>query len=143
MYKIGEFSKKVDISIRTLRYYDEYGVLVPNKVDKLTGYRFYDEANLQECELIKLLKSVNFTLEEIKKYKRNLSAEVLDTKGLELLNEIKTLRKKYNIIKGMQTNKEIYAKVYKKEDNESANKVLKLYKKERKKNEKNDNRKNT
>lgn len=38
MYKIGDFSKIVDIPVRTLRYYAEYGVLVPSEIDKFTGY---------------------------------------------------------------------------------------------------------
>ena len=65
MYKIGEFSKIVDIPVRTLRYYDEYGILKPSEVDNFTGYRYYTDNNVIECEIIKLLKSVNFTLEEI------------------------------------------------------------------------------
>ena len=55
MYKIGDFSKIVDIPVRTLRYYAEYGVLVPSEIDKFTGYKYYSEANIIECELISLL----------------------------------------------------------------------------------------
>ena len=40
MYKIGDFSKIVDIPVRTLRYYAEYGVLVPSEIDKFTGYKY-------------------------------------------------------------------------------------------------------
>ena len=69
MYKIGEFSKIVDIPVRTLRYYDEYGILKPSEVDNFTGYRYYSDENILECHLIKLLKSLDFTLEEISKYK--------------------------------------------------------------------------
>ena len=68
MYKIGDFSKIVDIPVRTLRYYAEYGVLVPSEIDKFTGYKYYSEANVIECELIKLLKSLDFTLDEIIEY---------------------------------------------------------------------------
>ena len=46
MYKIGDFSKIVDIPVRTLRYYAEYGVLVPSEIDKFTGYKYYSEANI-------------------------------------------------------------------------------------------------
>ena len=38
-YKIGEFSKLVGISVKTLRYYDECGVLKPSKIDTFTGCR--------------------------------------------------------------------------------------------------------
>lgn len=45
MYKIGEFSKLVGIPIRTLRYYDDYGILKPSITDNFTGYRYYNEDN--------------------------------------------------------------------------------------------------
>lgn len=77
MYKIGEFSKIVDIPVRTLRFYDEYGVLQPSEIDDFTGYRYYNDANIIECELIKLLKSLDFTLEEIIDYKDCLDEEII------------------------------------------------------------------
>ena len=57
MYKIGDFSKIVGIPIRTLRFYDQYKVLQPSVVDNFTGYRYYSEENIIECEMIKLLKA--------------------------------------------------------------------------------------
>ena len=48
MYKIGEFSKIVDIPVRTLRYYAEYGVLIPNEVDTFTGYKYYDDERIRK-----------------------------------------------------------------------------------------------
>lgn len=41
MFKIGEFSKLTQVSIRMLRYYDEIGLLRPASVDLSTGYRMY------------------------------------------------------------------------------------------------------
>ena len=57
LYKIGEFSKTVNLPIKTLRYYDEYGLLEPSYVDEFTGYRYYNDTNISECKLIILLKS--------------------------------------------------------------------------------------
>lgn len=62
MYRIGEFSKMTDLSIRTLRYYDSIGLLIPYEIDRFTGYRYYTDDNLSEVYLIKLLRSVNFIL---------------------------------------------------------------------------------
>lgn len=95
MYKIGELSKIVDIPIKTLRYYDEYGILHPAKIDNFTGYRYYDDESVIECELIKMLKAVNFTLEEIKQYKENFNEEILLNKQQEITEEIEYLKKKY------------------------------------------------
>lgn len=101
MYKIGELSKIVDIPVKTLRYYDEYGILHPSKIDDFTGYRYYDDNNVLDCELIKLLKSVNFTLEEIKEYKENYNPDVLKNKQQEIIEEINFLNKKIDRISSM------------------------------------------
>lgn len=88
MYKIGDFSKIVDIPVRTLRYYAEYGVLVPSEVDEFTGYKYYSESNIIECELIKLLKSLDFTLDEIIEYKDKIDEEILEKKKIEIEERI-------------------------------------------------------
>ncbi|HHY99593.1 MAG TPA: MerR family DNA-binding transcriptional regulator, partial [Tissierellia bacterium] len=41
MYRIGEFSKMSKTTIKTLRYYDEIGLLKPQETDKFIGYRLY------------------------------------------------------------------------------------------------------
>lgn len=102
MYKIGEFSKIVDIPVRTLRFYDEYGVLQPSEIDDFTGYRYYNDANIIECELIKLLKSLDFTLEEIIDYKDCLDEEIIIKKKREIEERIYLLRKKYERLSIMQ-----------------------------------------
>ena len=87
MYKIGEFAKIVGIPVRTLRFYDQYGVLRPSIVDNFTGYRYYDEENIVECEMIKLLKSLDFTLEEIIKYRDCLNEDIINKKKEEILKQ--------------------------------------------------------
>jgi len=39
--KIGEFSKMMQVTVKTLRHYELMGILLPCKVDNLTGYRYY------------------------------------------------------------------------------------------------------
>jgi len=41
MFKIGDFSRISQVSVKTLRYYDEIGLLRPAQVDRFTGYRYY------------------------------------------------------------------------------------------------------
>ena len=94
LYKIGEFSKIVNLPIKTLRYYDEYGLLEPSYVDEFTGNRYYNDTNISECKLIILLKSLDFTLEEISNCKDNLTAEVIIAKIKELNDKIDLLTKK-------------------------------------------------
>ena len=40
--QIKEFAIATGVSIRTIHYYDEIGLLTPAYVDKITGYRYYD-----------------------------------------------------------------------------------------------------
>lgn len=102
MYRIGEFAKIVDIPVRTLRFYDQYGVLQPSDIDRFTGYRYYTDENILECELIKLLKSVDFTLEEIILYKNNLTNDVLGRKQQEIKQQIELLNNKYKRLSVMK-----------------------------------------
>ena len=51
--RIGDFSNIVGISIKTIRFYEEKGLIKPAYIDKYTGYRYYDENNKEQL-LIKL-----------------------------------------------------------------------------------------
>ena len=95
MYKIGELSKIVDISIKTLRYYDEIGILLPAHIDQFTGYRYYDDESILNIEMIKSLKSVNFTLQEIKEYMINKDDKLFLNKQEEIKKEIRFLEERY------------------------------------------------
>ena len=59
MYRIGEFSKITNLSIRTLRYYNDIGLLIPEEVDLFTNYRYYGKRNLEDVKIIKELKSID------------------------------------------------------------------------------------
>ena len=107
MYKIGEFSKIVYIPVRTLRYYAEYGVLVPSDIDSFTGYKYYSDDNVLEAKIIKLLKSLDFTLDEIIECKDNISTEVLERKKSEIKDKINLLKLKYQKLTFMQEELEI------------------------------------
>lgn len=65
MFKIGEFSKLAQVSIRMLRYYDEVGLLKPDTVDKFTGYRMYSANQLPILNKIIYLRDSGFNISEI------------------------------------------------------------------------------
>ncbi|MGE5527934.1 MAG: MerR family transcriptional regulator, partial [Patescibacteria group bacterium] len=67
MLKIGDFSRLTFVSIKTLRYYDEFGLLPPVKVDEFTGYRYYTAEQLPRLNRILALKDLGLSLEEIRK----------------------------------------------------------------------------
>lgn len=63
-YGIGEVAQKLQVSTRTLRYYDQKGLLKPTKADN--GYRFYSESQIQQLQLIIYLKGLGFSLAKIR-----------------------------------------------------------------------------
>ena len=94
LYKIGDFAKKLNVSVRTLRYYDEINLFKPIKLDLFTNYRYYSGQQIKEFEILKFLQEAGFSLEEIKKYKNNFTDEVMLQKKTEILNEIALLKEK-------------------------------------------------
>ena len=98
MYKIGEFSKLTGLSIRTLRYYNDIGILVPEEVNIFTNYRYYGDKNLEDARLIGELKEAGFSLDEIMDNWNKFSDDLFVKKREELYkqmedveNEIKKL----------------------------------------------------
>lgn len=64
--KIGDFSRLSRVPIKTLRYYDEIGLLVPSQVDTFTSYRHYSFEQLPRLNRILALKDLGLSLEQIK-----------------------------------------------------------------------------
>ncbi len=65
MLKIGDFSRLSQVPIKTLRYYDEMGLLAPVEVDRFTGYRYYSVSQLPRLNRLLALKELGFSLEQI------------------------------------------------------------------------------
>lgn len=63
--QIKEFADYTGVSVRTLHYYDEIGLLKPARVDSLTGYRFYDENSLLRMQEILFYRELDFSLKRI------------------------------------------------------------------------------
>ncbi|MCC3866781.1 MerR family transcriptional regulator [Terrisporobacter mayombei] len=109
MLSIGEFSKICKVSTKTLRYYDEIGLIYPDKINCDNGYRYYSIDQLKKMLFIERLKSYDFSLKEIKdilqleenQVEEHLSL-VLKEKKKEIENKIyafeNTLNQIYNDI---------------------------------------------
>lgn len=63
--QINEFAKLTGVSVRTLHYYDEIGLLKPAFVDEQNGYRFYDENSLLRMQEILFYRELDFPLKSI------------------------------------------------------------------------------
>ena len=89
--QIKEFAELTGVSVRTLHYYDETGLLKPAFVDKQTGYRHYDEASLLRMQEILFYRELDFPLKAIGEM---LSAEDHDRqKALSDQKHLLTLKK--------------------------------------------------
>ena len=67
MFGIGAFARLAQVSIRTLRYYDELGLLQPAQVDRWTSYRGYSAGQMARLNRILALRDLGFPLEDIKR----------------------------------------------------------------------------
>jgi DNA-binding transcriptional MerR regulator len=65
MLKIGDFSRLCQVGIKTLRHYDEIGLLRPASIDPLTNHRFYSLDQLPRIHRIVVLKELGLSLEQI------------------------------------------------------------------------------
>ena len=89
--RIKEFAKLTGVSVRTLHYYDEIGLLTPAFVDKSTGYRYYDEQSILRMQEILFYRELDFSLKRIGEI---LSSPNYDTrKSLEEQKILLTLKK--------------------------------------------------
>jgi DNA-binding transcriptional MerR regulator len=77
MFSIGEFARMGTVSIRTLRHYDEIGLLHPAQVDPVTGYRSYSADQLGQLNRIIALKDLGFSLTQTAKLLSGITLEEL------------------------------------------------------------------
>lgn len=96
-YRIGDFSLLTRLTVKTLHFYHQEGLLVPQRVDPATGYRWYAEAQVHRAGLISFLKTAGFTLGEIKAILAECHDDAdlegfIDRKSLELDRRIRELR---------------------------------------------------
>ena len=63
---IGEVAKLSNISIQTLRYYDQINLFKPFEINTSNNYRYYQNTQLYYLDIIKSLKYLGLSLEEVK-----------------------------------------------------------------------------
>jgi DNA-binding transcriptional MerR regulator len=81
LFTIGEFSKVTGLTVKTLRFYHEQGLLSPTAIDQETGYRYYDETRIETARIITELRRLDFSLAEIGEILRSCAddADLLDS----------------------------------------------------------------
>lgn len=89
--QIKEFAELTGVSVRTLHYYDETGLLKPAFVDGQTGYRHYDETSLLRMQEILFYRELDFSLKTISELLSSANHDRL--KALEEQKHLLTLKK--------------------------------------------------
>lgn len=79
-YKIKKLANIAGVSVRTLHHYDQLGLLKPDFISD-SGYRFYNQKNLEQLQQILFFKELDFSLKEIKEIMDNPSFD--HSKALE------------------------------------------------------------
>lgn len=99
LFKIGEFSRLSHLTVKTLRFYEKEGLLIPDKVDSLSSYRYYSTSSLEEACRIKAFRQLGLSIEEIKRIKQGEDLkEILKHKSDELIKEKEFIESKISIL---------------------------------------------
>ncbi|MDF2542444.1 MAG: peptidase BlaR1 [Herbinix sp.] len=105
--RIGEFAEICDTKISVLRHYDKEGLLLPEFIDRITGYRYYSANQVVDFKKITALKQAGFSLKEIKSIlsKSDNTKVILDNisrKKTELMRLLSNLEEAKNIMLGAE-----------------------------------------
>ncbi|MEA4912782.1 MAG: MerR family transcriptional regulator [Oscillospiraceae bacterium] len=99
MYRIGEFSKLCRTTLKTLRYYDEVGLLKPAYVDEASAYRFYTDNQIEALRRIQLLREIGLSIAEIHQILDGCpQQDILNNKRQSLQRDIYGLVRRINQI---------------------------------------------
>ena len=104
MLKIGEFAKIFNVTIKTIRFYEEKELLKPCYIDKYSGYRYYDDENIKQMNQILYLKKLGFSLEEIKSNWNHFNNEVMLNKKKELEQKLENINESIKKIDYLRSN---------------------------------------
>ena len=89
MFRIGEFSKMGKTTVKTLRFYNEIGLLKPEAVDPFTDYRLYTTNQLIKLHKIVSLRQAGLSIDEIKQILSGSDAQsILEKRKTEILATI-------------------------------------------------------
>lgn len=99
MLRIGEFSNLSHLTVKTLRFYEKEGLLIPASIDKRTGYRFYETSQLEDAAKIKSYRQLDLSIDEIKAILDGINAKViLEEKAKSLKTQKETINVRLSII---------------------------------------------
>lgn len=80
LFRIGDVAKLFHLSVSSLRHYEEEGLLIPEYIDKNTGYRYYSTRQFEVLNTIRYLRALDMPLSEITDFLQNRDIELIEEK---------------------------------------------------------------
>ena len=115
--KIGEFSKMMQVTVKTLRQYEQKGLLQPDEVDEWTGYRYYNISQMQRLLSIRSLQGIGFSLAEIKEIFDNNPTipplEQLEQKIVDCQRQLHMLQRRLQLLLSLRDSRKEIIKMEK------------------------------
>lgn len=106
LYQIGQLGELAGLSNRTIRYYQEIGLIEPSQISE-GGFRLFNKKDLHRLQVIEVYKKLGFELKEIQKLlpKKNLNnkSDMIDYSRKVLLEQIDSIEKKINELREIKS----------------------------------------
>ncbi len=96
-YSIGEVSKLCNVSKKALRFYDEIGIISPDKVSPSNHYRYYSRNSLLDLTIVKYYKQMGFKLEEMRALLNSEEYREIERGFLMKINELQDEQMAVNV----------------------------------------------
>ena len=96
-YSIGEVSKLCNVSKKALRFYDEIGIISPDKVSPSNHYRYYSRNSLLDLTIVKYYKQMGFKLEEMRGLLNSEEYREMERGFLVKINELQDEQMAVNV----------------------------------------------
>ncbi len=98
MKTIGQFAKENNITVKTLHHYEKLELILPEKVDQDSGYRYYSDTAQRNLEIVLFFKELGFSLSEIKstlnKENKDHVLDILNYKKVSSNDDIQRVEKR-------------------------------------------------
>lgn len=108
LYKIGMFAQMNHVTVKTLRFYEEQGLMAPAYIDEENGYRYYTMDQMETIHQILAMKQAGFSIDDIRNMKNGLDQEVmLRKKKNQLMLKLADLTKQLALIDSYLEDKDL------------------------------------
>ena len=104
LFSIGQFSKITGLTVKTLRFYHEKGILVPARTDDTTGYRYYDGAAVERARVVVALRDMEFSIDDISEILKATEdeADLLTRLELQKVRIAQRMRRERQILRALE-----------------------------------------